>query len=156
MSPRDFDIKRIGEVVSPESNLSALMLEPMEVAEKLASDFVDSWNLHDMVRFAQLFHTDASFVNVIGQLMKGRDEIEKIHAAAHAGPFLTSTLQMRVEDARRVVPGVMVAHVTSSLHGDSRDPSSERKTLFTFVLEVRDDQWRIVAAQNTNIPSTSN
>jgi len=87
--------------------------------------------------------------------MKGKDEIEKIHAAAHAGPFLTSTLQMQVEDARTVVPGVMVTHISSSLRGDSRDPSSERKTIFTFVLELREDGWRIVAAHNTNIPSTS-
>jgi uncharacterized protein (TIGR02246 family) len=127
----------------------------MDVADRLASEFVDSWNQHDMARFAELFHSDASFVNVIGLLMKGRDEIESIHAAAHAGPFLTSTLRMQVEDARAVVPGVMVAHVRSSLRGDSRDPSSERKTLFTFVLELREDRWRILAAQNTNIPSTS-
>jgi uncharacterized protein (TIGR02246 family) len=127
----------------------------MEVAQKLASDFVDSWNHHDMARFAELFHSDASFVNVIGLVMNGKDEIESIHAAAHAGPFLTSTLQMRVEDARTVVPRVMVAHMRSSLLGDSRDPSNERKTLFTFVLELREDRWRIVAAHNTNIPSTS-
>ena len=139
----------------PDSDLHSLMSEPMGVAENLSLAFVDSWNHHDMACFSELFHSDASFVNVIGLLMKGKDEIEKIHAAAHAGPFLTSTLQMQVEDARTVVPGVMVTHISSSLRGDSRDPSSERKTIFTFVLELREDGWRIVAAHNTNIPSTS-
>ena len=139
----------------PDSELHSLMSEPMGVAENLSLAFVDSWNHHDMARFAGLFHSDASFVNVIGLLMKGKDAIENIHAAAHAGPFLTSTLRMQVEDARTVVPGVMVAHIRSSLHGDSRDPSNERKTLFTLVLELREDRWRIVAAHNTNIPLTS-
>jgi uncharacterized protein (TIGR02246 family) len=130
-------------------------MDPMEVAEKLASGFVDSWNLHDMTSFAELFHGDASFVNVIGLLMQGREEIERNHAAAHAGPFRTSTLHMHVEDARAIVPGIVAAHLRSSLSGDARDPSVERTTLFTLVIELREDQWKIVAAQNTNIPSTS-
>jgi uncharacterized protein (TIGR02246 family) len=139
----------------PGSNLDSLKMEPLEVTEKLASRFVESWNHHDMVNFAELFHNDASFVNVTGLLMKGREEIELRHAATHAGPFQTSTLQMQIEDARQIVPGILVAHLRSSLHGDARDPSGERQTLFTFVLEFREDRWRIVAAQNTNIPSAS-
>jgi uncharacterized protein (TIGR02246 family) len=141
--------------MSPRSNLNSWNLNPLEVAEKLASSFVESWNHHDMASFAELFQSEASFVNVIGLLMKGRKEIEHHHAAAHAGPFRTSTLQLQVEDAREIVPGILVAHLRSSLHGDARDPSGERRTLFTFVLELREDRWRIVAAQNTNIPSTS-
>jgi uncharacterized protein (TIGR02246 family) len=141
--------------VAPSSSLDSLKLVPPEVAEKLASGFVESWNHHDMASFAELFHVDASFVNVIGKLMKGREEIEHHHAAAHAGPFRTSIIQIQVEDAREIVPGIMIAHLRSSLHGDARDPGGERETLLTFVLELRGDRWRIVAAQNTNIPSTS-
>jgi uncharacterized protein (TIGR02246 family) len=141
--------------MSPGSNLNSLNLNPLEVTEKLATSFVESWNHHDMTSFADLFHSDASFVNVIGLLMKGREEIEHHHAAVHSGPFRTSTLQLQVEDAREIVPGILVAHLRSSLHGDARDPSGERRTLFTFVLELREERWRIIAAQNTNIPSTS-
>jgi uncharacterized protein (TIGR02246 family) len=141
--------------VAPSSNLDSSKLDPLQVAEKLASGFVESWNHHDMASFAELFHGDASFVNVIGKLMKGREEIELHHAAAHSGPFRTSILQIQVEDAREIVPGIVVAHIRSSLHGDARDPGGERQTLLTFILELRGELWRIVAAQNTNIPSTS-
>jgi len=140
--------------MSPGSNLNSLNLNPLEITEKLASSFVESWNHHDMANFTDLFHSDASFVNVIGLLMTGREEIEHHHAAAHAGLFRASTLQLRVEGAREIVPGILIAHLRSSLHGDARDPSGERQTLFTFVLELREDRWRIIAAQNTNIPST--
>jgi uncharacterized protein (TIGR02246 family) len=142
--------------VTPSSNLDSLKLDPLEVAERLASGFVESWNHHDMASFAELFHSDASFVNVIGKLMKGREEIEHHHSVIHAGPLRTSILQLQVDDAREIVPGIVVAHLRSSLHGDARDPGGERQTLLTFVLELRGDQWRIVAAQNTNIPTTSN
>jgi len=142
--------------MTPSSNLDSLKLDPLDVAEEIASGFVECWNHHDMANFAELFHSDASFVNVVGILMKGGEEIEQHHAAGHAGPFRTSVLQMQVEDAREIVPGVIVAHLRSSLHGDARDPGGERQTLMTFIIELRGDQWRIVAAQNTNIPSTSN
>ena len=141
--------------MSRGSHLDSLKSDPLEVTEKFASGFVESWNHHDMVSFAELFHSDASFVNVIGLLMKGRGEIKRHHAAAHAGPFRSSSLQMQVEDAKQIAPGILVAHLRSSLHGDARDPSGERRTLFTFVLEFREDRWRIAAAQNTNIPSAS-
>jgi uncharacterized protein (TIGR02246 family) len=137
------------------SGIDPVPLDPREITEKVASGFVESWNHHDMVSLAELFHSDASFVNVIGLLMNGREEIEHHHAVAHAGHFRTSTLRMQVVDARAIVPGILVAHLRSSLRGDARDPSGERQTLFTFVLELRANQWRIVAAQNTNVPSTS-
>lgn len=142
--------------MTPSSNVDSLKSEALDVAVELASGFVESWNHHDMASFAELFHGDASFVNVTGTLMKGREEIEHHHAAGHAGPFRTSILKMQVEDARVIVPGVVVAHLRSSLHGDARDPGGKRQTLMTFIIERRGHQWRIVAAQNTNIPSTPN
>ena len=96
--------------MSPRSNLNSWNLNPLEVAEKLASSFVESWNHHDMASFAELFQSEASFVNVIGLLMKGRKEIEHHHAAAHAGPFRTSTLQLQVEDARETWLRIYEAH----------------------------------------------
>jgi uncharacterized protein (TIGR02246 family) len=140
--------------MSRSGNLDSLELNPHEAAKRLATHFVESWNHHDVASFAELFDEDATFVNVVGLLMKGKEEIERIHAEAHAGPFRNSTLQMQVEDARQVIPGILVAHLRSSLHGDARDPGGERQTLFTFVLKFR-GKWKIVTAQNTNIPSTS-
>lgn len=145
--------KRSGEIMTPKDSVESLASDPSEVADKLASGFVDSWNRHDMASFADLFHSDASFVNVVGVLMEDREEIERVHSAAHAGPFLTSTLQFQVEAVRTIVPGIIVAHLHCTLLGDARDPSGERQSLLTFVIELRGESWRIIAAQNTNISS---
>lgn len=126
--------------------------EASEIVSQLASGFVDSWNSHDMASFAELFHGDGDFVNVVGLHMRGRDEIQRHHASAHAGPFRASTLRLDVEDAREIAPGVLVGHVRGTLRGDSRDPSGVRTSMLTFVIERRSGVWKIVTAHNTNIP----
>jgi uncharacterized protein (TIGR02246 family) len=60
-----------------------------EVAAELTSSLAAAWNQHDMRAFAGLFHDDAAFVNVAGVYLQGRGEIERTHAAAHAGRSVT-------------------------------------------------------------------
>jgi uncharacterized protein (TIGR02246 family) len=120
-------------------------------ATALTSSLAAAWNQHDMRAFAGLFHHDAAFVNVAGTYMHGCDEIEQVHAAAHAGQFRNSTLTAWPEDTRCVGPDVIIAHVRSELHGDDRAPSPVRRTIMTLVLERRGAHWKIVAAHNTNV-----
>jgi uncharacterized protein (TIGR02246 family) len=122
-----------------------------EVAAELTSSLAAAWNQHDMRAFAGLFHDDAAFVNVAGAYMRGRGEIERTHAAVHAGPFRNSTLTAWPEDARCLGSDVVVAHVRSELHGDDRSPGQVRQTLMTLVIERRGAHWKVVAAHNTNV-----
>jgi uncharacterized protein (TIGR02246 family) len=122
-----------------------------DVAAELTSGLAAAWNQHDMRAFASLFHDDAAFVNVAGAYMRGHEEIERIHAGVHAGPFRNSTLTARPEDARSLGSDVVVTHVRSELHGDDRFPGQVRQTLMTLVIERRGAQWKIVAAHNTNV-----
>ena len=98
-----------------------------------------------------LFHEDAAFVNVAGVYMRGREEIARIHAAAHAGPFRNSTLTAWAGEVRSVGSDVIIAHVRSELQGDDRAPGQVRRTLMTLVIERRDPHWKIIAAHNTNV-----
>src|ERR1039457_1865225 len=51
------------------------------VASEFTASLAAAWNQHDMTAFASLFHDDAAFVNVAGTCMRGREEIERAHAA---------------------------------------------------------------------------
>jgi uncharacterized protein (TIGR02246 family) len=119
-------------------------------AGEFAASLAAAWNRHDMTAFASLFHDDAAFVNVAGTCMRGREEIERVHAAAHAGPFRSSTLSAKLQDARALGPGVVLAHVSTE-RGDDRAPGQARGTLMTLVLERRDTNWKITAIHNTNV-----
>jgi len=101
--------------------------------------------------FAGLFHDDAAFVNVAGVCLHGRGEIERTHAAAHAGPFRNSSLTAWAEDARLLGSDVIIARVRSELHGDGRAPGQVRQALMTLVIERRGAHWKIVTAHNTNV-----
>ena len=54
-------------------------------------------------------------------------------------------------DACGLGPGVVLAHVSTELQGDSRAPGQVRSTLMTLVIDRRGTHWKIIAAQNTNI-----
>src|SRR5688572_20229267 len=63
-----------------------------EALRAVAREMAESWNAHDMRRFAALFTSDADFVNVAGTHWKGREQIEAEHARLHAGQFRESVL----------------------------------------------------------------
>jgi uncharacterized protein (TIGR02246 family) len=124
---------------------------PGGVASELVASLAAAWNQHDMQAFGSLFHDDAAFVNVAGMYLRGREEIERAHAAAHAGPFRNSTLAAWAGEVRCVGSEVIIAHVRSELHGDDRAPGQVRGALMTLVIERRDRHWKIIAAHNTNV-----
>jgi uncharacterized protein (TIGR02246 family) len=121
------------------------------VAKDIMGSFLAAWNQHDMAAFGRLFHHDAAFVNVAGACMRGREEIERVHGAGHAGPFRSSVLSAELLDARSLGSGVVVAHVSTQLRGDSRAPGKVRDTLMTLVIEGRGPTWKIIAAHNSNV-----
>jgi hypothetical protein len=83
--------------------------------------------------------------------MRGRDEIERVHAAGHAGPFRSSVLRAELLDVRSLGAGVVLAHVSTHLRGDKRAPGQVRDTLITLMIEWRDTAWKIIAAHNGNV-----
>src|SRR5690348_11931528 len=54
-----------------------------DAVTKAVNAFAEAWNRHDMQAFGALFAPDADFVNVTGQLWRGRMEIQRRHAFTH-------------------------------------------------------------------------
>jgi uncharacterized protein (TIGR02246 family) len=113
----------------------------------------DAWNRHDMKAWAGLFSEDADFVNVVGWWWKGRLEIEKKHAAAHAFIFRESTLTVDEIHTRFLTPQIALVHTRWSLAGHKNPdgtPGNPRKGIFTLVLQKQSGKWLVSAAQNTD------
>ena len=121
------------------------------VTEELVAGLASAWNAHDSDAYAALFHEDGTFVNVNGSYEKSREEIRKLHAAIHASFYKDSVMRGEVLDARELVPGVIVAHVSHELEGDARFPGQTVRTLATYVIEQRAGLWKFTAAHNTRI-----
>jgi uncharacterized protein (TIGR02246 family) len=123
-----------------------------EIANELIAAYASAWNTHDIDALTILSHEDGTFVNVVGSYEKGREEIRQLHAAIHASFYKDSVLRAEVLDARELVPGVIVAHVSNELEGDARAPGQTVRTLATYVIKQRAGLWRFTAAHNTRIP----
>jgi uncharacterized protein (TIGR02246 family) len=121
----------------------------VDISNEISVAFASAWNRHDMKAFASLFHVDAAFVNIRGVYLRGRDEIEQHHSVIHASVYKDSTMRMVVEDSREVVPGLIVAHLASEVQGREGAEGETLHALLTVVMELRDSDWKIVAAHNT-------
>ena len=136
-----------------------------ETVRVAVNRFADAWNRHDMDAFGALFAQDADFVNVTGQLWKGRKEIQRRHAYTHGaipreavpealsanyGIFKSSTYRFDRIDVRLLAPNLAVAHGAWTMQGDART-TEPRRGMMTFTLARDSDHWLNEAVQNTEI-----
>ncbi len=134
-----------------------------EAVRVAVNRFAEAWNRHDMDAFGALFGQDADFVNVTGQLWKGRKEIQRRHAYTHGaipreaipealpanyGIFKSSTYHFDRVDVRLLGPDLAIAHGAWTMLGDTRT-SEPRRGMMTFTLARDGDIWLYEAVQNT-------
>jgi ketosteroid isomerase-like protein len=133
---------------------------------KVVNAFQEAWNRHDLDAREGLFAPDADFVNVMGHHWKGRQAIQSNFAflsgiapadsasvtlpkQAH-GIFKTARINFSQIDVRFLREDVAVAHIESTLVGDTRTPNP-RRGLLVMILTKDAGRWRISVVQNTNI-----
>jgi uncharacterized protein (TIGR02246 family) len=126
-------------------------MTPSAIADGIRTRFEEAWKRHDMDAFAELFNEDASFVNVRGMRMDGRAAIREHHVAIHNGFYRDSAVRVSVEDSKQLSPEVIVCHLHTELDNDERAPGVTRSTALTLVLALVTGEWRIAAAQNTEV-----
>jgi uncharacterized protein (TIGR02246 family) len=127
---------------------------------EVVNGFATAWNHHDANALANLYMTDADFVNVIGLWWHGREEIRTQHQRLHEGRMKNTTLTSETPVVRMLSPTVAIAHVKWELHGDTGAPGSKpsdvRRGIIVDVLVKHAGVWRIATTQNTDIVNIPN
>jgi uncharacterized protein (TIGR02246 family) len=100
----------------------------------------EDWNKHEMKEFSARLGENADVVNRFGQWMKGRAAIHEHLIALHGSAFRAQleSRSSQIEQVRFLTPDVALAHELT----DERTGKSIR----TYVLQKRDDQWWIESA----------
>ena len=133
-----------------------LLVEEAQVAA-LVDEIEAAWNTHDMNRFAACFAPDADFINVAGAWWRGRAEIEKKHAAGHAGHFKDSSMKMQLAAFKELGADIALVHVRWQLegHGESgpRRTTDTRRGIWSWIVRDRSARLEIVSSQNTDVLS---
>ena len=123
--------------------------------ERIASDIVGelekAWNAADGEGFGRAFAEDADFVNIRGEHVRTRDAIAKGHQGIFNTIYKGSRVQLQVTAVRAIAPGVLLAHVKSTLTAPTGPLAGEHRSLFSAVLVQDQHNWRIAAFHNTAV-----
>jgi uncharacterized protein (TIGR02246 family) len=121
--------------------------------ERIVADLVDdlerAWNAADGAGFGRPFADDADFVNIRGEHSRTRDAIAQGHQRIFDTIYKGSVVRLQVSGVRGIAPGVLLAHVKSTLTAPTGPMAGEHNALFTIVLVQDRDVWRIAAFHNT-------
>jgi uncharacterized protein (TIGR02246 family) len=125
-----------------------------DAIKNVETQFEAAWNRHDIKALGALLTEDVDFITVAGQWLRDRAEFETFHADLHKMVFKDSVLAIKDTQVRFLKSDVAVVHVRWSMRGDRNSdgtPREPREGMFTQVMIKQNGQWRITAAQNTNI-----
>ena len=109
----------------------------------------DAWNAHDGKAFAAPFADDADYVIINGMKIKGREAIERGHAAIFTTVYKDSHNVAAVRSVRFLRPDVAVVHVEWNM--EVRPGGEKGRAMSTMVMTREGDGWSIAAFQNTSV-----
>ncbi len=118
-----------------------------EIAAKAVAQLTAAYRARDGKAFAALFWPDAEFMNVFGQVVEGQDGIEALVNTVFKGALKDRVVHMDIRKVRQLAPNVIIL---DTLNSDA-SKSSDQVTQMKWILEKRQDTWRVIAGHNTPI-----
>jgi uncharacterized protein (TIGR02246 family) len=126
--------------------------DPKTVALEVLGRLEAAWNTADGRAYGHAYSADASFVNIRGEHIAGRDAI----GAGHDGIFRTiyagSRNEMALVRAEEIAEGVVLAVSVNTLDCPTGPLAGRHQALSTSVITRpgdADGQWQIISTHNT-------
>jgi len=143
------------------SSAETATLTPTQQIQQIVARQLDSWNRNDAASWASDYSSQATFINVRGDVVKGRHAIESIHAFIFNGPYKGTRLSASIDSIEFPAPHVAIADITSEVRGFATLPPGLAptepgifRTRLKYILVEESGVWRIAAAQNTAVSPT--
>jgi uncharacterized protein (TIGR02246 family) len=118
----------------------------------------EAWNRQDAAAWSADYAPDADFINIVGTLFEGREQIQERHAAIFASIFKGSQDAVTVRELRFLGDDVAVVSTVHEVTGHSGLPPGVQntepgllRTQMKFVMQRKDGRWWIVSGQNTDV-----
>ncbi|WIG97779.1 SgcJ/EcaC family oxidoreductase [Myxococcus sp. SDU36] len=125
---------------------------------QLVSEQTEAWNRQDAVAWSKDFAQDASFINIVGTVFEGRDEIQQRHAGIFASIFKGSQSQVTVRKVQFIREDLAIVDATHAVTGHPGLPPGVQdtepgllRTQMRYVMKHANGQWQILAGQNTDV-----
>jgi len=129
--------------------MSGVRDDVSQVVDLLTASMVDSWHARDSDGFAEHFHPDTVFVDVLGRVFRGRAKVAEVHrrnfATIHAG----SRLELGRRSSELLADGVALVHVGSAIWVPEGPLAGDSRATQTWILTKTTGGWLIKAFHNT-------
>ena len=127
-----------------------LQTEPTTVAAEKFEQLEQAWNRADGAAFGAAFADETDFVNVRGEHHRGDGAaIGRAHQEIFDSIYAGSSVRYRVDVAREIAPGTILASVAATLDAPSGPMRGVNDARITAVITEQDDRWAIEAFHNT-------
>lgn len=128
-----------------------------EAIEEVVVAALVAWNHKNAGEFASFFTKDAEFTDVVGQLMLGRAEIERLHTFPFTTVLKNAHLHMKKTKIKTIRPDVASIDVKWETTGHTKpdgSPLPPRYGLLHFVVVKDGDNWAVAVAHNADYTAT--
>jgi uncharacterized protein (TIGR02246 family) len=110
-----------------------------------------AWNAGDGMAFGAVFADESDFVDIRGGHHRGGAQIGRGHQALFDSIYSGSTVRMRLDIARPLAAGFILAVATSTLDAPHGPLQGVNRSRMTMVIAEQDGRWAITAFHNTLI-----
>jgi uncharacterized protein (TIGR02246 family) len=123
--------------------------DAVAVVAPIVEHLQQAWNSGDGMGFAGPFAQDADFVEIRGGHHHGAIAVGRGHETIFSTIYAGSTVDLQVETARKVGPGVVVALVHSTMTAPTGPMQGVNRARMTMVIVEEDERWAITQFHNT-------
>jgi uncharacterized protein (TIGR02246 family) len=130
----------------------------------LIKQFVDAWNKHDAKLFSSIFVDDGEWTDVMGHIMVGKEEIERMHTYPFTTVLKDAVIVVKSIRTKQIQPGVVSVDAVWESTGSKipeGKPLPTRLGLMTLIVKKEDNgppnnnnTWKIVIGHNLDYTST--
>jgi uncharacterized protein (TIGR02246 family) len=135
--------------------LDDMTIDAKVIAAGVFEQAEQAWNEADGAAFGALFADESDFVNIRGEHHRGADVIARGHQAIFDTIYAGSTVRYRVESARLLEPGHILAVAGATLEVPAGPMRGVNHSRLTAVLARQDGRWAVTAFHNTLIAERS-
>jgi uncharacterized protein (TIGR02246 family) len=124
--------------------------DPAAVASPILQQLEQAWNDADGAAFGAVFADEMDFVNVRGEHHRGDGAyIGRAHQGIFDTIYADSTVTFRLDVARVLEPGIVMAVASSTLEVPGGPLQGIHNARMTMVIVEDRGDWRITAFHNT-------
>lgn len=135
------------------SHIPYALSDEISKINTLIEKFTIAWNRHDAKEFAELFVDDGEWTDVLGQHIKGKEQIEKLHEYPFKSVLKDATLTIMSIRNRFITKDIFAIDVEWKTTGNkSPDGKSipDRKGLLDLIATLEGGSTRIILGHNVD------